>query len=699
MGDWDIVKQAPGTPSPNAAPMDGPFGALPASDRVENRDPWRVMKQEPSSSYGTQAVAGAGEGFIEGTAGLLPATPVIGAINTASQALGSDFRLPTPANVVKSGLGTVGLNPNDYPAQNLQQSAVRNTAGALANPLSYVGGAGAIPKVVGAGLSGLGSTLGDVEGIKGTGWETPARIVGGLLGMTPGLAGKQPVPTLDQSSRMHGVRLSEGERTGDLTKLQTEQKARTGQLGQEAQQHVKQFDDARQGDLDRLDNRVTRGMDDSMPRAKDKQILADTPQEAGEMIGEQLGKTAKMRKDVVSDYYKDAATYPGEIHPIVFRLMGQRIKNELFKDPDNPIVVDPKLTPYAAMALRDIDQNVSRLTNTNRANPYGQPGPQQVSGVTLGGVDFMRRRLAAWRDQAFNSGNRADGAAAQAVLKAFMGKIDEAMTGPNKSVLYKGDPGAGAAWERARAQHAQYRADFGGKSEDAVGAKMEKILGNARNDPATGIEVMNQIISPTGKVNTTNVGLVRRLRENLGEDSPEWAAVRQGVWKRLTQKPEGVPDWGSRQLSNRISTFLEEGKEMAQELFTKKQLAAMTRFRNVHNRIASVPGGVNTSMTAPFIAESVDRATKAAAAGTGAIIGHAVAPGLGAAGEIVGAVAGAKSVGWMKNRRTMRDLRRQMPLQKAPQPGQWRQNIAGDPWWLRAARTTVPTMNANPYAP
>src|SRR5262249_37212273 len=147
----------------------------------------------------------------------------------------------------------------------------------------------------------LGASLGR-ETFKDTILERPAEFLGAaLFGQSPRLAGKEPVPTLGQQNRMHGVRLSEGQRTGDLDLLQTEQKARSNQLGPKAYQHVKAFDEAQASDVDRLHDRTARGMDplgNKGPTGKTlrKNMLVDSPQEAGEMIGEQLGATARMRR-------------------------------------------------------------------------------------------------------------------------------------------------------------------------------------------------------------------------------------------------------------------------------------------------------------------------------------------------------------------------------------------------------------------
>jgi hypothetical protein len=210
--------------------------------------------------------------------------------------------------------------------------------------------------------------------------------------------------------------LSEGQLTRDLPAIRTEQAALRGQLGPGAEANATAFNLQQAQELSAATERLTRSLDPYGMR------IAETPQEAGQVVQQSLQNTAAQRKADVGQAYRYAESLPGEVHADVFRGMGDRIKSDLSARQE-PVIFDDRLTPYASRALDDIEQNVNRLRIQNRADPNVMPQPESISGVTLKGVDQVRRRLSSFRKDAFASGNAADGRAVQAVLDAFDDRI------------------------------------------------------------------------------------------------------------------------------------------------------------------------------------------------------------------------------------------------------------------------------------
>lgn len=139
-------------------------------------DDWAVPEEGESRVGGLakQAGIGTGEGLLEG---VVQAVPLAGSISNLARATG----LPGPIEGFKKLLGTAGLNPDDYPAQNFEQKVARTTGNILGNPLTY--GPGAARNVALAIPSALGSeTLGGMA--EGTRWEGPAKVLGGLFAPT-----------------------------------------------------------------------------------------------------------------------------------------------------------------------------------------------------------------------------------------------------------------------------------------------------------------------------------------------------------------------------------------------------------------------------------------------------------------------------------------------------------------------------------
>ncbi len=50
--------------------------------------------------------------------------------------------------------------------------------------------------------------------------------------------------------------------------------------------------------------------------------------------------------------------------------------------------------------------------------------------------------------------------------------------------------------------------------------------------------------------------MANRVRSILGDRSPEWSAVKQGLFSRLTETPPGVPDWGPGRIAQQGAVLL-----------------------------------------------------------------------------------------------------------------------------------------------
>ena len=266
--------------------------------------------------------------------------------------------------------------------------------------------------------------------------------------------------------------------------------------------------------------------------------------------------TAASRKAGVNAAYDTAKALPGEIHPDVFTGMPQAIKSDL-SALEKPVIIDDKLTPFASKMIDDLDNQVGQLKIQNKADPLsGKPPidpitnkPEPIVGVNLTGVDQMRKRLSALRGDAYGSGNSSDGRAASAVLKAFDDRVDQAVNGGK----FTGDPAAIDAWNNARAGAADYKGTFGTKANDPI----QKIIGARGNEPLPPNQVVDQVVGSSGLVdNATQVGVAKRLKGILGDQSPEWSAAKQGIFQRLTQNPEGMTPKGTGTIANNLDKFL-----------------------------------------------------------------------------------------------------------------------------------------------
>lgn len=472
-----------------------------------------------------------------------------------------------------------------------------------------------------------------------------------------------------------GVTLSEGQQTGALPLIQKEQAALRGNLGDAAQARAKEFADQQRSQVSAATEDVSRQLDPYGQR------IAETPQEAGQLVSEGVQSAAAQRKAGVKQAYDEAKSLPGEIHAGAFEGIGQKIKGELSLR-DDPIVIDDKLTPFASHAIRDVEDRISKLTIQNRADPFGAPSPENIVGVNLKGVDQMRRRLSAFRSDAFASGNAADGRAARGVLEAFDNQVDAAVNGG----LFKGDPRAIQAWNDARAAHADYKRTFAAGKNDPTGRVVEKILGRSNNPAAIPNDVADFLYGGTGiNPSSLNVNVAKRVREILGEQSPQWAGVKQGWFSRLVDSGPGVTDWGPGKIAQRINKALNtDGLELSKEMLSPQERRLVQQYGDLMRKLEVPQAGANWSNTATILAPMLKKVSGGLAALVGAAIGHTVAPGLYGVGEGIGAMTANRVGKIVSDTKQLRQISAQMPL-VSEQLQQWQRAVA------RAQSNNTPT--------
>lgn len=466
-----------------------------------------------------------------------------------------------------------------------------------------------------------------------------------------------PVTRSPKTADMLGVTLSEGQATGDLSAIQREQAALRGQSGPPSQKIAQEFTGQQGQQIERARGDIATQLDPAGQR------VAETPQAAGQMVSDQLQRTATQRKTDVTAAYDKAKSYPGEVHAKAFDDIGTSIKTDLSSRAE-PIIIDDKLTPFASHAIKDIEGRVANLKIQNRASPHPDPTRAQIVGVDLNGIDQMRKRLSAFRKDAYGSGNAADGRAAQAVLDAFDNHIDGAINGG----MFRGDPRAIGAWNDARAFYADYRKTFTAGKNDPIGRVVEKIIGKGGNPAAIPNDVADFMYGTAG-VNPTslNVGVVSRLKSTFGDRSPEWSSIKQGLFSRLTETGEGMKDLGPGKVAERINKFLSsDGKEMANVVFSPAERDMIQKYADLMRKIEVPQAGANWSNTATFAAKALDKIGTHVGvqigAGLGALLGSSAGLPHGMEAGYAAGAAVAKGGSMASNAMQARKIASQMPI-------------------------------------
>ena len=484
------------------------------------------------------------------------------------------------------------------PIGKVVESAGEFIPGALAGPVgagrSIFGGLarnatryGVIPGVTGE-VAGQGAEEVLGEGAKPYAKAAASILTGGALAMRD-----RPVVTPQQHvgnnvAPTFGIPLSRGQANRSFDDINFEQTAARGGYGQRSQQVAEDFFTQQRGATETARGNVGQNLD------RFGANIVDNPQAAAELTSESVRAAERQARQGYKSQYDQAFSQPGEFNAAAFEGVGQRIKGRLSLGRD-PVIIDDVTTPMASRAIQDVDNQISQLRVQNRADPFGQPNPENIVGINLQGVDQTRKRLIQFAQSAERG--TADRRAVGRVISEFDNEVEGAIA----NGLFTGDDRVLDSIRQARQEYRQYRQTFRSQGAgDDVGRAMERITGRAGGEGATATEVARYLY---GEARTgaqgTSVRLAQRLQQVLGADSPEWSGIRQGLWAHLTHATQGATDWGPQKVAQRISEFLNgSGRPMSHVLYTPQERQEMARFGTALREMVPPQGAVNWSNTA-----------------------------------------------------------------------------------------------------
>lgn len=205
-------------------------------------------------------------------------------------------------------------------------------------------------------------------------------------------------------------------------------------------------------------------------------------------------------------------------------------------------------------------------------------------------------------------------AAARAALRGFDTEVARLVD----SSLMQGDTTAVEAWRGARKLRAALGKQFEG--DDLIERLTEKVdRGGERSLKVAPEDAANYIFGRSA-LNTSQFNLtrdLRRMRHQLGEDSPAWNSLREEAFMRLMRSAEGVSDEAGRarkfsgeNFAKSFDKSMRESPEVMKILFGE-ELPTIRQLRNVAVRgTGKVAGGDNPSGTALAQANIVQRLMK-----------------------------------------------------------------------------------------
>jgi hypothetical protein len=343
-----------------------------------------------------------------------------------------------------------------------------------------------------------------------------------------------------------------------------------------------------------------------------------TPFDAAEGTGAAITKARNEKVAATQAAYKARDAVPGTFDESVPQGLAEDIRTRL-NSGENPIWVDPTNESKANQALKIIDQTIGRDSGllSNAAAPKAAPAapgapaamtenetvaalrakfgddvankyaaqvgagdkpaaavPAARRPVDLRAMDEARKRLVTMfgdaKSAAIRSGDKSDMRAMAKILNEFDNAISDALA----SGKFSGDAGlAKELQDAARKSHAEYRQTFSSRGPgDEIGRNVEKILGRYSDTAATPEEIAKMSYGPKSNPGTGSVvKTALRLRKILGENSPEWAQYKQGLFAYVDDA-----SLSPAKRAARIDTFL--NTSLAKSAMSADERAAMSRY-------------------------------------------------------------------------------------------------------------------------
>ena len=303
----------------------------------------------------------------------------------------------------------------------------------------------------------------------------------------------------------------------------------------------------------------------------DGTVIAANPQEASDIISAGVTRAEEQATAARDAAYEKFESIPGSFRPQAFTNVANDVRRTL-NDPKDPFILNDKTTPNTLSAIDDLDRSLGEP-----ARVAADPDTQSFAPFTPSRINDVRKKLNAyWRaanNTARSTNDYSDLAGMNRVIDSFDGIVDNAL---KRKRLFDGNGRQiSQAWDDANAAHANLRKTFSRQgSGDVVGPVMNKIVG-AREGQAMPANQITQVTQGSGG---TPVLVGRRLQDIFGPTSPEIGALKQGLWSKAVEPPEGVAPFTPEKVADNIHNLA--SSELGRTHFTPEELQRMRQHAN-----------------------------------------------------------------------------------------------------------------------
>ena len=376
-----------------------------------------------------------------------------------------------------------------------------------------------------------------------------------------------------------------GALTKDPRLLTLEKAMYSGNMGPYAQNIMRKFKDEIQPQaIERARTQVQQNL------AGEGRHLMTTAQEGAETLASGLKAREGAARQAVGGAYRaveDAG--PAYVKPEAFSALSRNITEAL-----EGRAVDRTLTPGTVAALREIEAMTKGPATSGAFQPK------------YAGVEVTRRKINSLIDSvAADPARRADYGNLLQIKRSYDRWLEEAFD----AGLVDADPAIISLLKAARASNARKEALYGIRgSKDAGGKAIDDVLRNADSPERVVDIIFGRGSLGSQKGVSTTLPAVQRLKQILNNDpnstvppgvfTPEWSAVRQMAWERMTHNAKGKPLTG-KEFDNVMIDIERNNPGLLAELFTPLERAMIRRYRTAMNTAYGPdpnPSGTATSL-------------------------------------------------------------------------------------------------------
>lgn len=370
------------------------------------------------------------------------------------------------------------------------------------------------------------------------------------------------------------IPLTRGQATGDVRQIAREEAMRQGGRGGAAQEKMLDFQRKQQEAIDRAaKERVG-------PTIAPRVGLFPGQQEAGGGMLNLIKRAAEQGKSAASAEYEKLNLQDVRLATKAFGGLYSRARKAI---DDADIIASPELTPKTAQIFGQIETIVP------------ETGKAEITEVSLKQIEKVRRQVSNLAKDA--APGSSDAKAAREVIGAFDSWLDDAI----QTGLAKGDPEQLETLKKARSLWSNYKQSFGpptGAAAKGPDADARRVVSKMVSGDLSPTESMNLLfgVAKLGD-NQTAMRVAKRLKTVFGEDTPEFESFRSAAFSRLFQDTQGNTKSPQRIVSEIDELIMGRGSAVAQEIFTKDQIAKLRDFRSSVSRTLTPAEATNPSKT------------------------------------------------------------------------------------------------------